>query len=119
MDFQWGDRDPNTGAHVQITGIPSYYGVDSKGKQDFLDDGDIVNLIGNVNAGSSKLFRFEMSDSGYIGSRYRVHNDRNDIDYAKDVLLSGERPMIVDGTPSTQTQDIYNTSIDISTLDHV
>ena len=117
MAFEWPNRDPGAPPE-QIEGIPPYYGLDDNGVSGNLQDGDIVNVIGDVNAGSSKLFRFEMSDSGYIGSRYRVHNDRNDIDYAKNVLLSGVDPVIVDVENSTQTQDTFDTSIDLSTLDN-
>ena len=108
MTFEWPNRDPSA-LPSQIEGIPPYYGEDVLGNMGELFDGDIINL-------NSKLYKFEMSDAGYIGSRYRVHNDRDDDNYSKNVVLSATKPVIVDVEDSTQTQDTYHTTFEVNDL---
>ncbi len=92
-----------------ILGVPAYYDDDAIGVSKELKDEQLVEV-------ASKLYKFHMSqESGYVGSRYRVHNNRDNSAYVNELQFQqtiGD-PII----PSKDTTSIADTTVIRNVLD--
>jgi hypothetical protein len=98
-----------------ILGVPAYYGEDYNGVFKELKDEQLVEVAG-------KLFKFYMSDSGYVGSRYRVHNNRDNAAYVSELQFQ-QTPgdPIIPNTDSTSIADttVIRNVLDINDLEEI